>query len=61
MSNIWLHGFEAPAAMGSILRRLLLSKALIHSMIFSFFGVSIDCPSIEEGPVHVFRHWTFGQ
>ena len=36
MSNIWVHGFEVPSVMGPIVRRLLSSKALIHSMVFSF-------------------------
>ena len=44
MSNIWVHGFEVPAVMGPIVRRLLSSKALIHSMVFSFLVSVLIAP-----------------
>lgn len=44
MSNIWVHGFEVPSVMGPIVRRLLSSKALIHSMVFSFLVSVLIAP-----------------
>ena len=44
MSNIWVHGFKVPSVMGPIVRRLLSSKALIHSMVFSFLVSVLIAP-----------------
>ena len=50
MSNIWVHGFEEPAVIGPIVRRLLSSKALIHSMVFSFLVSVLIAPVSKRDP-----------
>ena len=50
MSNVYLAGFRFAAKMVPNVRKLLSSKALIHSMVFSFLASVLIAPVSKRDP-----------